>query len=514
MTAPTTAPTDVSDATGTTDPTGTTDTGVRSYGQYVDGAWLPAQEHVERFEPASGRLVARFARGSRADGERAVAAARRAFDEGPWPRMTGAERARVLRRVGDLLLERLDAFADLEAVETGKTRGWAVGDVQTSAALFEYAAALAMTTHGELYTNLDDNCTGLVVKEPAGVVGIIIPWNFPLLLLAQKLPFALGAGCTAVVKPSELTSGTALELVALLEEAGVPAGVVNVVTGYGPEVGTVLAESKDVDILSFTGSTATGRALVAASQGSVKRLSMELGGKAANVVFADADLDDAVDGVLFGAYYNQGECCVAGARLIVEDTIADAFVQRVAERAASLRVGPPLDPTTDVGPLIHDGHRDKVLGYVDSAATEGATVLVGGRLEGGAHAGGAYVAPTVIDGVAPTSALFQEEIFGPVLTVTRFSGVEEAVALANGTEYGLAGSLWTKDIDKALGVARRMRSGRVWVNTTIDGAPQLPAGGMKQSGFGREMGQAGFDEFLETKTIQIRSGRRSPSFGG
>jgi acyl-CoA reductase-like NAD-dependent aldehyde dehydrogenase len=489
-------------------------TQIRSYGHFIGGRSVPPSENIiERVSPADGRVVATFTAGTRADAALAVAVAREAFDDGEGPHWTAMERGRALLRCAGLMREHEERLARIDAEESGKPITLARGDVGASIELFEYAAALAMTMHGEAHTALGDDCTALVVREPAGVVGMIIPWNFPLLLLAQKLPFALGAGCTAVVKPSEFTSGTAVELARLLSEAGVPDGVVNVVTGAGAEVGAPLAESSLVDILSFTGSTATGKRIVEASAGSVKRLSMELGGKAASVVFDDADLDDALDGVLFGVFFNQGECCVSGARLLVQDSIADAFLARLVEAAGRITVGGPLDDASELGPMIDAGHLEKVLGHIDAARRDGATVLTGGgRLDGENWGSGHFVAPTILDGVAEESAAFQEEIFGPVLTVTRFSDVDHAIRLANATEYGLAGSIWTKNIDKALRVAKEMRSGRVWVNTTIDGAPQLPAGGMKQSGFGREMGQAGFDEFTDVKTIQIRTGPRKRVF--
>ncbi|MFC9551806.1 aldehyde dehydrogenase family protein [Rhodococcus sp. NPDC056960] len=489
-------------------------TQVRSYGHFIGGRSLPPSETiVERVSPADGRVVATFTAGTRADALEAVTVARAAFDAGEWPRWTAMDRGRTLLRCAELMREHRERLARIDAEECGKPITLARGDVAASIELFEYAAALAMTMHGEAHTALGENCTAMVIREPAGVVGMIIPWNFPLLLLAQKLPFALGAGCTAVVKPSEFTSGTAVELARLLTEAGVPDGVVNVVTGAGTEVGAPLAESSLVDILSFTGSTATGKRIVEASAGSVKRLSMELGGKAASVVFDDADLDDALDGVLFGVFFNQGECCVSGARLLIQDSIADAFLARLVEAAGRITVGGPLDDASELGPMIDAGHLEKVLGHIDAARRDGATVLTGGaRLDGDAWGSGYFVAPTILDGVTETSAAFQEEIFGPVLTVTRFTDVDDAIRLANATEYGLAGSIWTKNIDKALRVAKEMRSGRVWVNTTIDGAPQLPAGGMKQSGFGREMGQAGFDEFTDVKTIQIRTGPRTRVF--
>ncbi|TQC47464.1 aldehyde dehydrogenase family protein [Rhodococcus sp. WS4] len=489
-------------------------TQVRSYGHFIGGRSVPpAETIIERVSPADGRVVATFTAGTRADAALAVTVAREAFDEGEWPHWTAMERGRALLRCAGLMREHEERLARIDAEECGKPITLARGDVAASIELFEYAAALAMTMHGEAHTALGDDCTAMVVREPAGVVGMIIPWNFPLLLLSQKLPFALGAGCTAVVKPSEFTSGTAVELARLLTEAGVPGGVVNVVTGAGAEVGAPLAESSLVEILSFTGSTATGKRIVEASAGSVKRLSMELGGKAASVVFDDADLDDALDGVLFGVFFNQGECCVSGARLLVQDSIADAFLDRLVEAAGRITVGGPLDEASELGPMIDAGHLEKVVGHIDAARRDGASVLTGGgRLDGENWGNGHFVAPTILDGVAEESSAFQEEIFGPVLTVTRFSDVDHAIRLANATEYGLAGSIWTKNIDKALRVAREMRSGRVWVNTTIDGAPQLPAGGMKQSGFGREMGQAGFDEFTDVKTIQIRTGPRQRVF--
>lgn len=485
----------------------------RQYGHFIDGHETVATDVVERHSPATGDLVATYARGTVDEAVAAVAAARAAFDHGPWPRMSGMQRSRVLNAAAVAMRDSSDLLVDIEMTETGKPKVLAQGDVGASIEMFEYAAALAATSHGDAHTNLDDNFTALVVREPAGVVAMITPWNFPLLLLAQKLPFALAAGCTAVIKPSELTSGSAVALARILHEVGIPAGVVNVVTGLGADVGSTLASSDDVDVLSFTGSTATGTRITEASASSVKRLSMELGGKAASIVYEDADLDDALDGVLFGVLFNQGECCVQGARLLVQDSIADAFIDRVTAAFGRVTVGPPDDATSEIGPMIHGDHLEKVRGMVAEAVEGGAVLHAGGeKLTGEGFDDGAYFAPTILDGVGPEQAVFHEEVFGPVLTITRFADVDEAIELANATQYGLAGSIWTKDIDKALVTARRMKSGRVWVNTTIDGAPALPAGGMKKSGYGREMGQAGYDEFTEVKTIQIRTGPRTPVF--
>ncbi|MCM3780773.1 aldehyde dehydrogenase family protein [Microbacterium hydrocarbonoxydans] len=480
---------------------------VRRYGAYIDGTMTRPGENVFRREnPGTGDLVAEFDRGDEATAAAATASARRLFDEGSWSTTSGQHRARILLRLAQLMRRDSEKLARIEADETGKPIRLARGDVQGSIGLTEYAAALALTTSGEVHTNLGDGFLGLVTREPCGVVAMVTPWNFPLLLLMQKLPFALAAGCTAVCKPSELTAGTTLEIARLLTEAGLPDGAFNVVTGAGSVVGDHLARSADVDFLSFTGSTAVGRSIVEASAGTLKRLSMELGGKAASIVFPDADLDKAADGVLFGVTFNQGECCVSGARLLVHEDIADEFVRRVAEKAASLTVGPSTDESADLGAMIHEDHLNQVLGFVDDARAAGAEVVTGGeRLTGGALADGYFVPPTIVDRVAPGSALFCDEVFGPVLAVTRFSSIDEAIELANAVQYGLANSVWSTDIDTALTVSRRLQSGTVWVNTTIDGAPQLPGGGVKQSGYGREMGKVGFEEFTEVKTIQIRT---------
>jgi betaine-aldehyde dehydrogenase len=487
---------------------------VRRYGHLIGGEWVDASsgETIARNNPATGAPVAEFAAGTPDDTKRAVDAARTAFDSGPWPRMSGAERGKLLYGLAQRISEETEALARIEVEEVGKTIRFAKGDVEGTAGIFEYAAGLAPQVHGEVYGNLGENYNGTVVREPIGVVGMIIPWNFPSLILAQKLPFALATGCTAVVKPSEFTSGTALEIGRMAQEVGIPDGVVNVVTGEGAETGQVLAESTDVDMVHFTGSTAVGRKVMEAAASNVKKLSLELGGKAANIVFAAADLEDALDGVLFGIYFNQGECCVSGTRLLVEDSVADQFVERLVERSRSLRVGDPTDEATDIGALIREGHVEKVRGYIRQGEEEGARLLTGGDLPPAVESG-AFVAPAVFDRVGRDMAIFREEIFGPVLSVTRFASTEEAVELANDTEFGLANSLWTKDLDKAMTVSRDLRAGRIWVNTTIDGGPQLPAGGYKASGFGREMGYAGLEEFTEIKSVLYHLGKREPSFG-
>jgi betaine-aldehyde dehydrogenase len=490
----------------------TTGSTPRRLGHFIGGSWREPTETIERFAPGTGSLVATVGAGTAKDVDDAVRAARDAFDDGPWPHLTGFDRAAVLHRVADLIDANADLLARLDAEEGGKPIRLAEGDIGGAAMLTRYAAGLAVQMHGTTYTNHGDDFTGLVFREPAGVAGLITPWNFPALILCQKLPFALAAGCTVVVKPSELTSSSTLEIARLYAEAGLPEGALNVVTGDG-RAGQALAEHNGVDVLSFTGSTLTGRKILDASKGNIKKLSLELGGKAANIVFADADLDDAAEGVTFGVFFNNGECCVSQARLLVQDSIADEFLARLDVAARQLRVGQPLDRATDVGAMIHPGHLGKVLDHVEKGRLQGARIVTGGGRASGAGLGeGLYVEPTILDGVTPAMNAFTDEIFGPVLSVTRFADVAEAVQLANAVDYGLANSVWSKDIDKVLPLAKQLKSGTVWVNTTIDGPPTMPFGGYKTSGFGREMGQAGFEEFTELKSVSIRTGKRSGSF--
>ena len=484
----------------------------RRYGHFVAGSWVDPVETLDRAAPGTGVIVATIGAATAHDVDAAVAAARRGFDDGPWPRLTGFDRAAVLHRVADLIDANHDLLARLDSEEGGKPLRLCDGDIAGAAMLTRYAAGLAVQMHGTTYTNHGPDFTGLVLREPAGVAGLITPWNFPALILCQKLPFALAAGCTAVVKPSEMTSSSTLEIARLYAEAGLPDGALNVVTGDG-RAGAALAEHPGVDVLSFTGSTVTGRKILAASGSNMKKLSLELGGKAANIVFADADLEDALQGTVFGAFFNNGECCVAQTRLLVQDSIADDFVGELASRTGRLRVGQPLERSTDVGALINPGHLDKVLGHIGNGRQDGAKVVTGGaRAEGPDLGEGLFVQPTVLDDVTPTMAAFTEEIFGPVLTVSRFRNTDEAVRLANAVDYGLANSVWSKDMDTVLPVAKALKSGTVYVNTTIDGPPTLPFGGYKNSGVGREMGQAGFEEFTELKSVAIRTGRRAGTF--
>jgi len=483
---------------------------MRTYGHWIGGrAEDPAgREGIVRRSPAHGAALASFAAGTAADVDRAARAA--AAAQPGWAQTGGIDRAACLTRLADLVGEEAERLAVIEAEEVGKPIRDARAEIRHAASLIRYAAALAWEIPGRVQSHHGPSALGMVTHEPAGVVGMITPWNFPAVTLFQKLPFALAAGCGAVIKPSELTSGTTLEIARMTAQAGFPDGLVNVVTGTGEDVGTHLVSHPLIDMVSFTGSTRVGTAIGEACARLTRRAALELGGKAANVVFADCDIDDALDGVLFGAVLNAGQECVAGTRLVIEASIAPAFVEALADRAARLRVGLPLDPETDVGALIHEAHMNAVLRHVATAKAEGARVVAGGtRLTAGALARGCFVAPTILDRVTPAMTCFREEIFGPLVSVTTFRTVDEAVGLANDTDYGLGNGVWTKDIDKALTVSRRLRSGTVWVNTYLDGAPQLPFGGYRRSGLGRENGVEGLTEFMQVKSTFVRLGKRA-----
>lgn len=486
----------------------------RLIGHFIQGANVQETENetLDRRAPGTDEVVSRVLRGSVHDVNQAVSAARNAFDGGTWQRTSGMERYKLLNRVADLIDRDAADLARLDAEESGKPIVLAEGDIAGAAGLWRYAASLALNVQGKSFTSNGPDFTGLVLREPIGVVGLIIPWNFPALILSQKLPFALAAGCTAVVKPSEFTSSTALEIARLTVEAGLPEGVLNVVVGDGA-TGGAISEHRDVDLVSFTGSTATGRKVIAASAGNIKKLSLELGGKAANIVFSDADLEDAAAGVVFGVNFNNGECCVSQPRLLVQEDIADEFIAEVAKRTTQLKVGQPLDRTSDVGALIHSGHLDHVASFIERASRHGGEVITGGeRLTGGEYGNGQFLSPTIIGNVTAQAPAFQHEIFGPVLTVTRFKTQAEAISLANSVEYGLANSVWSKNTDTLLDTAKALRSGTVYANTTIDGIPQMPFGGYKASGIGREMGEAGFEEYTEVKSVNIRTGKRAGTF--
>jgi len=481
----------------------------RQFGLLIDGKWRSAQGEkvVERTSPAHDVRVSVYPSGEVADAEAAIVSARRAFDIGPWPKLKAAERSRVLLRAADLIEQRAEELALLDTLENGKPLTQARGEIAGAADLWRYAACLARDLHGDAYTNLGPAMLGVVVREPMGVIAIITPWNFPFLIISQKLPFALAAGCTAVVKPSELTSGSTLVLGEILLEAGLPPGAANIVTGSGRQVGAAMVRHPAVDMISFTGSTAVGKMTVATAAETLKRVSMELGGKNPQLVFADADLEAAVDAVVFGIYFNAGECCNSGSRLLVQREIAGTFLDEVVARSRAVPVGDPLDERTKVGAIISADHLGKIEGYVTDAAAAGAEVRLGGQRLAAER--GRFMAPTVVAGVSPEMAIAREEVFGPVLAVLTFDTVEEAVTLANGTGYGLSAGVWSRDYDTCQTAAARIRAGTVWLNTFMEGFAELPFGGFGESGIGRELGRHAALDYTEIKTLQMHRGPRS-----
>ncbi|KOG87411.1 betaine-aldehyde dehydrogenase, partial [Streptomyces varsoviensis] len=433
----------------------------------------------------------------------AVAAARAAFDRGPWPRTPAAERGRLLLRVACLLERDKAAFARAESLDTGKRLVESEYDMDDIANCFRYFGNLGAAGGTDRVVDAGSPETdSRVVHEPVGVCSLITPWNYPLLQTAWKVAPALAAGNTFVLKPSELTPHTAILLMRALAEAGLPDGAANLVLGAGDTVGAPLTSDERVDMVSFTGGLVTGRRIMAAAAPTVKKVALELGGKNPNIVFADAEFDTAVDYALMAVFLHSGQVCSAGARLLVEDSLHDAFVDEVVRRAREIRLGGPFDEHARTGPLISAAHRDKVEAYVAAGLAEGAVLRLGGaRPEDPALSGGFYYPPTVLDECAPGMSVVRDESFGPVLTVERFRDEDEAVALANDTVYGLAGAVWTGDAERAHRVAARLRCGTVWINDFHPYVPQAEWGGMKQSGVGRELGPAGLAEYQEAKHI-------------
>ncbi|WP_341317718.1 aldehyde dehydrogenase family protein [Paraburkholderia sp. IMGN_8] len=474
---------------------------------YINGAWTESRDgtRFERRSPAHGHVVSTFPEATSADVEAAIKAADLAFRRGPWPKLKGVERARILLAVADGIKARVEKMSLLESLETGKPLSQARGEVSGCIDLWQYAASLARTTSGDAYDTLGEDMLGIVLRQPIGVVGLITPWNFPLWILSQKLPFALAAGCTCIVKPSELTSSTTVMLMEVLEEAGVPPGVVNVVTGKGPTVGQPLAEHPAIDMLSFTGSTRVGSMLGGLASKNLKKIALELGGKNPQIVFPDCDWEAMVDAVVFGVYFNAGECCNSGSRVLVHESIAERFAQAVVERARQVPVGDPLHPACKVGAIVSENQLSEILSNIGKGVDAGAKLRLGGKRY---DAKGLYLEPTIISDVTPDMGIARDEIFGPVLVIIPFPDTQQAIDIANDTAYGLSAAVWSSDIDTCLSVARGVDAGTVWVNTFLDGYPELPFGGFKSSGVGRELGKQAVEDYTETKTIQLHIGER------
>ena len=473
---------------------------------FINGQWADSASGrtFETPNPATGETLARVAEGEAEDIDRAVKAARKAFDEGPWGRMTPSERGRIIWRIGDLIYEHLDELAQLESLDNGKPFAVAqAADVPLAADLFQYMAGWATKIEGNTISISvpympGANFHSYTLREPVGVVGQIIPWNFPLLMAAWKLGPALACGNTVVLKPAEQTPLTALRLAGLMAEAGVPDGVVNVVPGFGETAGAALAAHHDVDKVAFTGSTEVGKLIANAATGNLKKVSLELGGKSPNIVFDDADPSSAIAGAASAIFFNHGQCCVAGSRLYVQEGSFDEVVDGVAEIAKSIKLGPGLEPGTQMGPLVSDEQLRRVTGLVDSGIAEGATALSGGGRHGNR---GYFVEPTVLTNTHPEMTVVREEIFGPVVVATPFSDLDAVAAAANDTPYGLGAGIWTKDISKAHALAKKIRAGSIYINcyNVFDAA--LPFGGYKQSGWGREMGHEVLNNYTEVKAV-------------
>jgi betaine-aldehyde dehydrogenase len=471
---------------------------------YVDGRWKLADDGGTRdlINPSNGTTIATVAEGSQSDAELAIRAARRAFDEGPWGSTTAADRAALLFKVADAIDAHREEFVRIDTLNNGKPLRESEYDAIDAANCFRYYAGLATKPHGQTF-DVPAPSQSFTVREPIGVCGQIVPWNYPLLMGVWKLAPALAAGNVCILKPSELTPLSTLRLAQIFEELEFPAGVVNILLGAGATVGNALAASHRVDKIAFTGGTKTGRSIMQAATGNLKKISLELGGKSPNIVFADADFDTAVDYALFAIYANAGQVCSAGSRLLLERSLHDRFLERLVERAGRIKVGDGFDPATEMGPIVSSVHRERVESYIEAGRQEGAELLCGGTRIGGDLQHGEFIAPAIFDRTTPDMRIVQEEIFGPVLVVQTFDDEAEAIRVANDSVYGLAGAVFTQDVAKAHRVIRKLRAGITWINTYHPTYNEAPWGGYKQSGIGRELGTYGYDAYTEVKQINV-----------
>jgi aldehyde dehydrogenase (NAD+)/betaine-aldehyde dehydrogenase len=489
-----------------------TQTQTRRYQNFINGKYVPSfdGETYQRTSPLTGQTIVTIPWSNKADTDVAIQVARQTFDNTNWAKSSAQTRHEILRKTAELIRQKSPEIALTICEEVGRIFAQCMTELMLTAQIFDYYAALTLNIKGEAITQYENNAIGLTVQEPVGVVGIITPWNVPLLLVSWKIAPAIAAGCTMVVKPSEFTPSSAFMLAEILTEAGLPPGVINIVTGDGAVVGECLVESPLVDKIAFTGSTAVGKQIMAKAAPTLKRISLELGGKSPNIIFPDADLSQAVVGALFGIYFNSGQICQAGSRLLLHESIKDEFISQLIAATKTIKLGNPMDDTTTMGTVINERQFDRIQAYIQAGKDEGANLLIGGtgRYPVAGFEQGLFVQPTIFAGVSPEMKIAQEEIFGPVLSVMTFKDEAEALELANNTMYGLAAAVWTKNIDTALGMVKGIKAGTVWVNTYhFSGLePVMTYGGYKYSGMGREMGEKGLEGYLETKSIHIRLG--------